>query len=52
MGREGEGWKIAMLTLAYERGPEDALGRQIRFRQQLERLMHEGITCFNNLLEK
>ena len=39
VGNINEGWKIAMLTLAYERGPEDALGRQIRFRQQLERLM-------------
>jgi alkylation response protein AidB-like acyl-CoA dehydrogenase len=33
------GWKIAMTTLAYERGPEDALGRQIRFKQDLDRLL-------------
>ena len=33
------GWKIAMTTLAYERGPEDALGRQIRFKQELDRLL-------------
>lgn len=33
------GWKIAMTTLAYERGPEDALGRQLVFRQELDRLI-------------
>lgn len=33
------GWKIAMTTLAYERGPEDALGRQIRFKQELDTLI-------------
>ena len=33
------GWKIAMTTLAHERGPEDALGRQIRFKQELDRLL-------------
>jgi alkylation response protein AidB-like acyl-CoA dehydrogenase len=39
VGELNEGWKIAMTTLAYERGPEDALGRQIRFRQELDRLL-------------
>jgi alkylation response protein AidB-like acyl-CoA dehydrogenase len=33
------GWRIAMTTLAYERGPEDALGRQIRFKQELDQLL-------------
>jgi|TARA_B110000211_G_C14093383_1_gene560954 alkylation response protein AidB-like acyl-CoA dehydrogenase len=33
------GWKIAMTTLAYERGPEDALGRQLVFRQELDKLI-------------
>jgi alkylation response protein AidB-like acyl-CoA dehydrogenase len=33
------GWTIAMTTLAYERGPEDGLGRQIRFKQELDRLL-------------
>jgi alkylation response protein AidB-like acyl-CoA dehydrogenase len=33
------GWKIAMTTLAHERGPEDALGRQIRFKQELDLLL-------------
>ncbi len=39
VGGLNEGWKIAMTTLAYERGPEDALGRQIRFSQELDRLL-------------
>ena len=30
---------IAMATLAHERGPEDALGRQIRFKQELDQLL-------------
>ena len=33
------GWKIAMTTLTYERGPEDALGRQIRFKQEMDKLL-------------
>ena len=28
-----------MTTLAYERGPEDALARQIRFKQELNTLL-------------
>jgi alkylation response protein AidB-like acyl-CoA dehydrogenase len=39
VGEINGGWKIAMTTLAYERGPEDALGRQIRFRQELDQLL-------------
>ena len=39
VGEVNDGWKIAMTTLAYERGPEDALGRQIRFKQELDRLL-------------
>lgn len=39
VGEVNEGWKIAMTTLAYERGPEDCLGRQIRFKQELEHLI-------------
>jgi alkylation response protein AidB-like acyl-CoA dehydrogenase len=39
VGELNGGWKIAMTTLAYERGPEDALGRQIRFKQELDRLL-------------
>ena len=33
------GWRIAMTTLAYERGPEDGLGRQVRFKQELDQLI-------------
>ena len=40
VGELNDGWKIAMTTLAYERGPEDALGRQIRFKQELDRLLN------------
>lgn len=39
VGALNDGWRIAMTTLAYERGPEDALGRQIRFKQELETLL-------------
>lgn len=39
VGDINDGWRIAMTTLAYERGPEDALGRQIRFKQELDKLV-------------
>jgi alkylation response protein AidB-like acyl-CoA dehydrogenase len=39
VGELNGGWKIAMTTLAAERGPDDALGRQIRFKQELEQLL-------------
>ncbi|MDB6084098.1 MAG: hypothetical protein JWN43_1979 [Gammaproteobacteria bacterium] len=39
VGELNGGWKIAMTTLSYERGPEDSLGRQIRFKQELDRLL-------------
>jgi alkylation response protein AidB-like acyl-CoA dehydrogenase len=39
VGEENDGWRIAMTTLAYERGPEDALGRQVRFKQELDKLI-------------
>ncbi|MFT3965528.1 MAG: acyl-CoA dehydrogenase family protein, partial [Sphingobium sp.] len=39
VGDINDGWRIAMTTLAYERGPEDALGRQIRFKQELAKLI-------------
>jgi alkylation response protein AidB-like acyl-CoA dehydrogenase len=39
VGELNGGWHIAMTTLAYERGPEDGLGRQIRFKQELDRLL-------------
>lgn len=39
VGEMNGGWKIAMTTLAYERGPEDSLGRQVRFKQELDKLL-------------
>jgi alkylation response protein AidB-like acyl-CoA dehydrogenase len=39
LGALNEGWSTVMTTLAYERGPEDALGRQIRFRRELDDLI-------------
>ncbi len=39
VGEMNGGWKIAMTTLAHERGPEDALSRQIRFKQELDLLL-------------
>jgi alkylation response protein AidB-like acyl-CoA dehydrogenase len=39
VGELNGGWPIAMTTLAYERGPEDSLGRQIRFKQELDRVL-------------
>lgn len=44
IGAENDGWRIAMTTLAYERGPEDCLGRQIRFKQELEHLIDIAVT--------
>lgn len=38
VGEVNQGWKIAMATLRYERGPEEAAPRQVRFRRDLERL--------------
>ena len=39
VGEINGGWTIAMTTLAFERGPEDALARQVRFRQELDTLL-------------
>jgi alkylation response protein AidB-like acyl-CoA dehydrogenase len=44
VGELNGGWRIAMTTLAYERGPEDALGRQIRFKQELDELLRTAST--------
>lgn len=38
VGELNQGWKIAMTTLQFERGPEEALPRQVRFRRDLDRL--------------
>ncbi|WP_374414011.1 acyl-CoA dehydrogenase [Novosphingobium colocasiae] len=39
LGPINEGWRITMTTLSYERGPEDALGRQVRIKQELDTLI-------------
>lgn len=39
VGELNGGWTIAMTTLTFERGPEDSLGRQIRFKQELDQLL-------------
>jgi len=42
VGELNDGWRIAMTTLAYERGAEDALARQIRFKQELDLLIEKA----------
>lgn len=42
VGDLNNGWRIAMTTLAYERGAEDALARQIRFKQELDQLIQQA----------
>lgn len=42
LGPINEGWRITMTTLSYERGPEDALGRQIRIKQELDTLIEKA----------
>lgn len=39
VGELNQGWRIAMTTLAFERGPEEALPRQVRFVREFERLL-------------
>ena len=41
VGGEGNGWKVAMGTLAFERGAS-TLGQQTSFRQELDALVHEA----------
>ena len=41
VGGEGNGWKVAMGTLAFERGAS-TLGQQISFRQEFDALVHEA----------
>jgi alkylation response protein AidB-like acyl-CoA dehydrogenase len=44
VGELNQGWRIAMTTLQFERGPEDALPRQVRFRRDLDRLLQVAAT--------
>jgi alkylation response protein AidB-like acyl-CoA dehydrogenase len=39
VGELNSGWKIAQTTLAAERGPGDAMARQIRFKRELDSLI-------------
>ncbi len=39
IGAMNAGWSIAMTTLTFERGPEEALYRQVRFKYDLDRLV-------------
>ena len=41
VGGEGNGWKVAMGTLAFERGAS-TLGQQLSFRQELDSLLSEA----------
>lgn len=48
LGGLNDGWKIAMTTLAFERGPEEALARQVRFRRKFDLLLQAaGRTRFD-----
>ena len=39
VGELNNGWRIAMTTLTFERGPEEALPRQVRFKMDFDRLL-------------
>lgn len=39
VGNLNQGWQIAMTTLRYERGPEEAAPRQVRFKRDLDLLL-------------
>ena len=44
VGSLNQGWRIAMTTLTYERGPEEALPRQVRYRRDLESILQLAVT--------
>lgn len=48
VGELNQGWRIAMTTLTFERGPEEALPRQVRFSRDLERLFRVAATTRRN----
>ena len=39
VGEINAGWRIAMTTLQFERGPEEALPRRVRFQRDFDRLL-------------
>jgi alkylation response protein AidB-like acyl-CoA dehydrogenase len=44
VGEPNNGWRIAMTTLTFERGPEEALPRQMRFKMDFDRLLEIACT--------
>jgi len=48
VGAMNSGWSIAMTTLTFERGPEEALYRQVRFKYDLDRLIEFARTTTRN----
>jgi alkylation response protein AidB-like acyl-CoA dehydrogenase len=43
LGSLNSGWSVAMTTLFYERGPIEAMARQVRFRRHFQRIL--DIAC-------
>lgn len=48
VGAMNSGWSIAMTTLTFERGPEEALYRQVKFKYDLDRLIEFARTTTRN----
>ena len=48
VGELNQGWRIAMTTLQFERGPEESMPRGVRFRRDLDRLFHIANTTRRN----
>ena len=44
VGGLNQGWRIAMTTLRYERGPEEALPRRVRFQRDFEAIVRLAAT--------
>jgi alkylation response protein AidB-like acyl-CoA dehydrogenase len=42
VGELNQGWRIAMTTLTYERGPEEALPRLVRIRRDLDSILQSA----------
>lgn len=48
LGELNNGWRIAQTVLSAERGPDDAIGRQIRFKQELDQLLQTAMQLPRN----